>query len=329
MNWTVFRIACRIVCRGALVVALAIFNATASAQSFPIRPVRIVVPFPAGGSVDFVARVVAHKLTEALGQNVLVENRSGGNAIIGSQFVAQAPADGYTLLVNASLFLYTPHLTKSPYDPLTDFTPIAMLARGGLIMSVSPHLGVNNVREFAAYARANPGKVNFAIGSVGSAGHLAQELFRNLAKVTWTTVPYKGSAPAYTDLMAGNVQAFTDPAAGSMPHAKAGKIHGIAVTSARRMKAMPDLPTLAEQGYPGFEFYSWWGLWGPPKMPRELVTRLNEAVNKVTREADVINRFDVQGVEVLQWPIEQFAKFQVDDSALALKIIRESNIKAD
>ena len=311
------------------IVFIAFAASGAVAQSYPARPVRIVVPFPPGASVDFVARVVAQKLTDAWGQTVLVENRAGGNSSIGSQFVSQQAPDGYTMLVNASIFIYSPHLAKAPYDPLVDFTPIALIARGGLIMSVAPSLPINNIREFVAYAKANPGKINFGVGSIGSAGHLAQELFRTQAGITWTTVPYKGSAPAYTDLMGGNLSAFTDPAAGSMPHARAGKIRGIAVTSAQRMKSMPDLPTLAEQGYPGFEFYSWWGLYGPPGMPRELTARINDAVNKATRERDVIERFDVQAVEPIQWAPEQFAKFQADDSALARKIIRDSNIKPE
>lgn len=312
-----------------LATALALASAGAAAQSFPAKPVRIVVPFPPGASVDFVARVVGQKLTDAWGQAVVVENRAGGNSSIGSQFVSQSPADGYTLLVNASIFIYSPHLSKTPYDPLVDFTPVALIARGGLIMSVSPRLPINNIADFVAYGKANPGKINFGVGSVGSAGHLAQELFRTRAGLTWTTVPYKGSAPAYTDLMGGNLDALTDPAAGSLPHAKAGKIRGIAVTSAQRMRSVPDLPTLAEQGYPGFEFYSWWGLYGPPGMPRDVVARINEAVNKATRERDVIERFDVQAIEPIQWTPEQFAKFQSDDSALARKIIRDSNIKAE
>lgn len=315
--------------RALVIGALVIASGVATAQTYPVRPVRIVVPFPPGGSVDFVARVVAQKLTDAFGQTVLVENRAGANSAIGSQFVSQAAPDGYTLLVNASIFIYSPHLSKTPYDPLVDFTPIALIARGGLIMSVAPNLPVKDVKDFVAYAKANPDKINFAVGSVGSAGHLAQELFRTQAGIKWTTVPYKGSAPAYTDLMAGNVQAFTDPAAGSMPHARAGKIRGIAVTSAQRMRSMPDLPTLAEQGYPGFEFYSWWGLYGPPNLPRELATRINEAVNKVTVDRDVVERFAVQAVDTIQWTPEQFTKFQNDDSVLAKKIIRDSNIKID
>ena len=315
--------------RAGLVLTISAFACAASAQSFPARPVRIVVPFPPGGSVDFVARVVAKKLTDAWGQTVLVENRPGGNSSIGSQFVSRSAPDGHTLLVNASIFIYSPHLSKAPYDPLVDFTPIALIARGGLIMSVAPNLPVKDIKDFIAYARENPEKINFAVGSIGSAGHLAQELLRTQAGVTWTTVPYKGSAPAYTDLMGGNVQAFTDPAAGSMPHAKAGKIRGIAVTSTQRMKSMPDLPTVAEQGYPGFQFYSWWGLYGPPNMPRELAARINDAVNRVTQGRDVIELLDAQAVEPIQWTPEQFAKFQNEDSALARQIIRNSNIKVD
>jgi tripartite-type tricarboxylate transporter receptor subunit TctC len=310
-------------------LAMLVSSAFASAQTYPTRPVRIVVPFPPGGAVDFVARVVAQKLTESFGQTVLVENRAGANSAIGSQFVSQSAPDGHTLLVNASIFIYSPLLAKAPYDPLVDFTPIALVARGALVMSVANDLPVKDVNSLAAYAKANPGKINFAVGSIGSAGHLAQELYRTRAGGTWTTIPYRGAAPAYADLMAGNVQAFTDPAAASIPHAKAGKIRAIAVTSSQRMKSLPDLPTLAEQGFPGFEFYSWWGLYGPPNMPRELTTRINEAVNKVTRERDVIERFEVQAVETVQWSAEQFAKFQADDSALARKIIRDSNIKPE
>jgi tripartite-type tricarboxylate transporter receptor subunit TctC len=301
----------------------------AHAQPYPSKPVRIIVPFAAGGPVDTVARTLAQKLTEELGQNFLVDNRAGGNAVIGSQAVQTSPPDGYTLLVNASIFLITPHLTKTPYNPLTDFSAIALIARGGLMMSVAPNVPVQNVRELIAYVRANPGKVNFAIGSLGSAGHLAQELFKRQAGIQFVTVPYRGSAPAYADLMAGHIQGFTDPAAGSMPQARAGKIRALAITSANRLRAMPELPTLAEQGFPGFEFYSWWGVWGPPAMPADLVARLNAAVNKVTQLPDMLERFAAQGVEPQQMSPAQFAKFQTDDSALSARIIRDSAIKLE
>ncbi|HQY07316.1 MAG: tripartite tricarboxylate transporter substrate binding protein [Burkholderiales bacterium] len=310
---------------------LALTTLGAAAQAWPSKPVKFIIPFPPGGTLDTVGRLLAQKLQEQLGQTFIVENRAGGNGMIGSDAVAKAPADGYTLLFNASTFTTTPMTVKSaPYDVLRDFAPVAMVAKAPLAVSVNNNLPVNDIKGLMAYARANPGKLNFAIGSTGSAGNLATELLKRASGsggIDLTIVPYKGTAPAFQDLVGGQIEGFIDPLLGAMNFHKAGKVKIIAVTSKSRVVTLPDVPTVGET-VPGYEFYSWYGVWGPAKLPAEVVTRLNGEVNKALA-GDMRERLLSQGLLVGGGSVEDFVKFQRDDMARSQKIITDGNIRAE
>jgi tripartite-type tricarboxylate transporter receptor subunit TctC len=313
----------------ALGVALVLAVGAPARAQYPAKPVRIIVPFPPGGPVDGVARQIAHRLSENLGQNFLVENRAGANSAIGSEAVARSAPDGYTLLINASIFAINPHLVKVPYDIHKDFTPIALLAKGPLVVTVTPGLEAKDVKALIANAKANPGKLAFAIGSNGSAGHLSTELFKRQAGLDLLIVPYKGSTPAYADLMSGQIQGFIEPVLGALPLIKSGRIRALAVTSAKPLSALPGVRTVAESGLPGFEFYVWYGLWGPAGLPKDILDKLNAEVNKVLASPAMRERFESQGFETQTGTREAFAKFVRDDSARSANIIKEVGIKAE
>ena len=300
----------------------------APAQNYPTRIVRIVVPFPAGGPVDTFARQLAQKLTEALGQQFLVENRAGGNTIIGTDSVAKAAPDGHTLLVTASSFITTPMLNKAPYDAMKDFSHIAFLARAPLVVVVYPQLPVSNVRELVEYGRKNPDKMTFGIGSVGAPAHLAQEVFMRKAGMPMIMVPYKGTTPIFQDLIGGQIAGTFEPVLGAMPYIQSGRVKSLAVTSLKRIAALPNVPTVDESGTPGFEAYTWYGMWGPAGMPAEVVKKLNDETNKALRASDLRDRLEKIGFEIEPGTPERFIKFLQDDAAQAAAIIREANIKA-
>jgi tripartite-type tricarboxylate transporter receptor subunit TctC len=309
---------------------LVVFSVPGFAQSplYPAKPVKVVLPFPPGGPTDVVGRLLAQKLAEQAGQNFLIENRAGGNATIGSNEVAKSAADGYTLLFNASIFSITPFLSKSvPYDVQKDFTPIALVAKGPLAVSVSSSLGFNNLKNLVEYAKGNPGKLAFAIGSVGSAGHLGTELLKRVAGIDILIVPYKGSTPAYQDLLGGQIQGFLDPVLGAQPHWKGGKLKVLAVTSLKRLPSAQDTPAAAET-LPGYEFYTWYGLWGPASLPRDITVRLNAEVNKALG-SDLREKLLAQGYELAPGSPEDFAKFQREDMARSGRIIAEAGIRAE
>jgi tripartite-type tricarboxylate transporter receptor subunit TctC len=299
----------------------------AAQQPYPDKPLRIIVPFPPGGSVDALARHIAQRLTVSLGQNVVVENKAGGNSVIGSDHVAKRPGDGYTLLLNAGNLVINQHLLKTPYDLEKDFTPIALLAKGALIVCLTPGLPPKTFADLVAYAKSNPGKLNFAIGSVGSGGHIATELLKGRTGMELFVLPYKGSQPAYVDLMSGEIQGFVEPALGAMPHVKSGRIRAVAVTSANRLASLPDVPTVAESGVPGFEFYAWYGLWAPGDTPPAVVTRLNAEVNRILAEDELKTRLAEQGFDTQQSSAAEFARFVRDDYQSVGKIIADAGIK--
>ena len=318
--------ACARVCAASALLLALVPPASAA---WPERPIRLVLPFPAGGPTDTLGRQLAQQLQTVLGQSVVVDNRAGANSVIGSDIVAKSPADGYTLLFNASLFASNPYLMKLPYDIHRDFTPIALVAKAPLLIAINRDLPVRDVRELIAYARSNPGKLNFGIGSNGSAGHLAQESLRSSAGVDIVMVPYKGSSPAYVDLIGGRLQVFTDPVLGALPQVQGGTIRALAVTSSKRLSVLPNVPTVAESGVPGFEFHSWYGLWGPPHLPRPVVERLNAEVTRWIASPEVRAQFEKLGYETQAGTPEEFARFVRDDSTRAAKIIRDGGIKAE
>jgi len=312
-----------------IVTASVLMIAPFASAAYPDKPVRLVIPFPPGGPTDTLGRQLAQALSLSLGQSVVVENKAGGNSAIGSDAVAKAAADGYTLLFNASLFATNPHLVKLPYDIHKDFTPVALVAKAPLLIAVNNDLPAKTVGELIAYAKANPGKLNFGIGSNGSAGHLAQELLRSNSGVDIQMIPYKGSTPAYADLIGGRIQGFTDPVLGAIGQVQGGKVRALAVTSSKRLSALPSVPTVAESGMPGFEYHSWYGLWGPSNLPADVVQKLNADVNRWLALPDVKAQFEKLGYETQPGAPAEFAAFVRDNSARDAKIIKDAGIKAE
>jgi len=308
-------------------LALAAFGAC-YAQNYPSRPVRVVIPFPPGGTLDTLGRTLAQKLSDQMGQPFVVENKPGGNGTIGADAVAKAPADGYTLLFNASTFTTAPMTMKQvPYSVVKDFAPVALVAKAPLSVAINKNLPITDVKSLITYAKANPGKMTFAVGSIGSAGHLSTELLKKTGGIDYTVVPYKGTAPAFQDLIGGQIDGFIDPILGSLQYHKNGMLRVIAVTSAARTPNLPDVPTVSET-IPGYEFYSWYGLWAPAKLPADIKTRLNDEVNKAL-SPDVREKFTQQGLLINGGSVEDFVKFQTNDISRAQKIITEGNIRVE
>jgi tripartite-type tricarboxylate transporter receptor subunit TctC len=247
----------------------ATFMATGAvhAQAYPSRPIRMIIPFPPGGTLDTVARLLAQKLSEQMGQQVVADNRAGGNGLIGADVVRNSAPDGYTLLFTASTFTISPMtMANPPFDVVKDFAPVALVAKAPLAVAIGNQVPAKDIKGLIAYAKANPGKMTFAVGSIGSAGHLSTELIKKAGGIDYLIVPYKGTAPAYQDLVGGRIDGFVDPILGSQAYAKSGMLKVLAVTSKARVPSMPEVPTVGET-IPGYEFYSWYGVWGPAKLP--------------------------------------------------------------
>ena len=318
----------RVFLKACLAAGLAAAAFGAVAQSYPSRPVKVIIPFPPGGTLDAVGRQLAQKLGEQMGQPFVVENRAGGNGTIGAAVVAQAPADGYTLLFNASTFTTAPMTMKSvPYGVVKDFTPISLVAKAPLSVAINKNLPVTDVKSLIAYAKANPGKMTFAVGSIGSAGHLSTELLKRAGNIEYTVVPYKGTAPAFQDLIGVQIDGFIDPILGSLQYHKSGMLRVVAITGDKRAASLPDVPTVAET-IPGFEFYSWYGLWAPARLPADITHRLNAETSKALA-GDMKEKLIQQGLVLTPGTPEDFAKFQNADMARSQKIITDGNIRLE
>jgi tripartite-type tricarboxylate transporter receptor subunit TctC len=316
----------------ALAIALVVpFAAAATAQDYPSRTVTVVVPFPAGGSVDGVARILTQKLNETMGQHFIVENRAGGaSGIVGANAVAKAAPDGYTLLVSASVHVINPLLYKSvPYDVVRDFTPVTLLAEGPLIVSTTPSVPANNLKDFFALVRKDPQKYTFGATTIGSAGHLAIELLKRDAGLDTLVITYKGTAPALTDVMSGQIQLLADPMLSSLPLAQSGKIKALGLTSLKRAAAAPEIPTVEESGVKGFAFVSWYGFWGPKNLPADLSNTLQAHITKVLALPDVKQRLNALGFEPIGSDGEEFATYIREEMAKYEKIINDAKIKVE
>jgi len=297
-------------------------------SNYPEKPVKVIIPFPPGGTLDKIGRMLALKVGEQLGQNFVVENRPGGNGIIGADAVAKSNPDGYTLLFNASTFVTAPMTMKSvPYKVQTDFTPIGLVASAPLSIAISNKLGVSDVKGWVAAAKANPGKMNFAVGSIGSAGHLCTVKLEQATGTQIAIVPYKGTGPAMTDLVGGQIEGFIDPVLGSVQFHKNGQLKVVGVTSAKRLPNLPDVATVSET-IPDFQCASWYGLWGPAKLPVDMVQKLNVAVNKAL-SGEMRDRLIADGIVPAGGSVAEFAKFQADDMAISGKIIADKKIAVD
>jgi tripartite-type tricarboxylate transporter receptor subunit TctC len=317
-------------------LALAFFTAVvaspgAIAQTYPTKPVKLVVPFPPGGSLDTTGRLLAQKLTEAWGQPVVVENKPGAGGNIGADLVAKSPPDGYTILMGAlSTHAVNPSLyAKMPYDAAKDFAPITLIAITPNVLVVNAASPVNNVREFIAYAKANPGKLSFGSGSSGSAGHLAGELFKVETGTDAVHIPFKGGAPATQALLAGDTQFMFDNLANAMAQVKAGKLKALAVTTAKRSPLVPDLPTMAEAGLPGFDISTWYGLFAPAGTPPAIVARWNADVTRILNSPDVRARLVADGAEPAPNTPEQFAQMIASELTKYARIVKISGAKVD
>jgi tripartite-type tricarboxylate transporter receptor subunit TctC len=299
-----------------------------SASNYPDKPVKVIIPFPPGGTLDKIGRMLALKVGEQLGQNFVVENRPGGNGIIGADVVAKSNPDGYTLLFNASTFVTAPMTMKSvPYKVQTDFTPIGLVASAPLSIAISNKLGVTDIKGLAAAAKANPGKFNFAVGSIGSAGHLCTVKLEQATGSQIAIVPYKGTGPAMTDLVGGQIEGFIDPVLGSVQFHRNGQLKVVGVTSAKRLPNLPDVATVSET-ISDFQCASWYGLWGPAKLPADMVQKLNAAVNKAL-SGEMRDRLIADGIVPAGGSAADFAKFQADDIATSGKIIADKKIAVE
>ena len=302
-----------------------------AAESYPSKPVRVVIGFPPGGFVDFTARVVSQPLSGALGQQFVVENRGGAGGIVGTEVVARAAPDGYTLTVgsagthgvNQSLY------PKLPYNVLRDFQPIARLADAPSILAVHPSLPVKNVKELVALARAKPGHLNYASAGSGTSTHLAAVLFEHLGKVKLVHVPFKGGGPAMVALLAGEVPITFGTAASVSPQTKSGKLRGLGVTSGQRSAVLPELPTIAESGIPGYEMLNWLGLFAPAGTPRPIVDRLAAESLRIVREPAIVQRFHAQGAEPSPLGTEEFAAFVKAEIAKWAKVVAATGMTAE
>ncbi len=309
---------------------LALAFAGAVPAQYPAKPVRIVVPYPPGGTVDVAARTLAQQLTVQTGQQFIVDNRAGANGTIGSDFVSKAAPDGYTLLVQASIFVINPLFLKNvPYDVQRDFTPVANIGSVPLLVTAHPSVPAANLREFVALVRANPDKYTFATTGLGSAGHLTEEVIRRDAGLQILIVPYKGAGPALTDIVGGQVSALADPLPSSFPHVKGGRLKALAVTSRARIAFMPDVPTMAESGFPGFEMLSWYGLWGPPGLPKDVLDRLAAETAKAAKSPEMQEKLAAQGFIADGSGPAVFAAYVKDEIAKYARIVKDANIKVE
>jgi tripartite-type tricarboxylate transporter receptor subunit TctC len=316
----------------ALCIAVMCFQGVAWSQAgYPNRPVKVIVAFPPGQATDQAARAIAQKLSENLGQQFFVENRPGAASIIGAEAAAKSPNDGYTLFMGSSgsLAVNPGMYPKLPYDPIKDFTPISLGLKVPFFLVVHPSIPGATVKELVAYLKANPGKINFGSAGNGASNHLSAELFKSVTGVTMVHVPYKGSPPAVTDLLAGQIGLMFETGPLIMPHVKSGRLKVIAVGSAQRSLAAPDLVTIAESGYPGFETVGWAGLMAPAGTPKEIVTKLNAEVVRILSQPEVTGRFVTLGAELVSSSPEEFGEYIKSETAKWGKVIRDSGAKAE
>lgn len=325
MNKT-FSVCCAI----AASAALASGSGDAFAQGYPSQPIRLIVPYAPGGGVDIVARAIAPKLWERLGQPIVIDNRGGAGGNIGTELAAKTEPNGYTLVMGAAAFAINASLyRKLPFDPLKDFVPISLIAATPNILAVHPAVPAKSVRELIRLAKAKPGSLNYASAGNGTTSHLAAELFKTMAGVNIVHIPYKGTSPAVVALLSGEVAIMLAPALTLLTHIKANKVRGLAVTGAKRSPAIPELPTVAESGLPGFEARQWYGVLAPAGTPKEIVTRLNSEIVTIVRSPEVTKRFLSEGSEPIGSTPEEFARYIKAEIAKWAKAVEASGARVD
>ena len=317
-----------------LTAALAPIFATAfatAADNFPTKPMRLIAPYPPGGTSDIIARLVGQKLTDVWGQQMVVDNRAGANGGIGCEVAAKSPADGYTLLIgNMTPIAANPSLYKKlGYDSLRDFHGVSLVAAGPNVLVVNPNVPVKSVQDIIALAKAKPSSLNFGSGGAGSPAHLAGELFKTLTGVSMTHVPYKGTVLSVNDLIAGQVQLVFSDAPPAIPHVKSGRLRAIAVTGAKRTPLMPEYPTVAESGVPGFALDNWWGILVPTGTAKDRIARINTELVKIMQSADAKTRFANLGVEAIHSTPAEFDAYIRSEYTKLAKVIKDAGAKAD
>jgi len=315
---------------GLLVGALA-WLPNAGAQEYPTKPIRLVITYPPGGNTDLVGRALALKLGEFMGQQVVVDNRGGAGGVLGSMITAQSAPDGYTIMLGTSAgMVINPLLSrKLTYDPVKDFAPVSMVVIVPQLLVINPQLPVKNVRELIAFAKAKPGYLNAGSSGVGTPNHFGTELLKWLAGVDIVHVPYKGGAPALTDLLGGQIQMAFSSVPAVLPHIKAGRLVALGVGSAKRSPALPNIPTIAEAGVPGYEYTTWYGVFAPAKTPRTLIARLNAEIVKAMETPDIKDRFTALGGDPDPGTPEELRAYMANESAKWAKIIKAANIRVE
>ena len=315
--------------RTVLAFILLCMSLGANAQAWPSKPLRYIVPFPPGAFNDTLARIMSSELPKVLGQPVLVENRPGGNTIIGTEAAAKSAPDGYTLFGAALPFAVIQSLYKTPFDVTKDFVPITLAGTTPNLLVANPGVPVNSVKELIAAAKAKPGSLNYASTGNGTSNHLSFELFKSMTGTSITHVPYKGSAPAVTDLIAGQVQVMFDNTPNVLPQVKAGKLKALAVSSKKRSSMAPEVPTVDESGVPGYDVTVWFGILAPAGVPKDIVQRLNAEMVKIIRSPEIAERFARAGVDPVASSPEEFSAFLKSEVARWAKVVQDANIKAD
>lgn len=316
--------------RAGFVCSLLALPTAAAAQTYPAKPIRLIVPFPAGGPADTVSRIIGPRLADSLGQQVVIDNRVGGNGNTGAEITARTAPDGYTLMMVVSSFVTNPALYPNlSFDPLRDFTPVSLLTSAPLVLVVHPSLPVKSVRELIVLAKARPGELNYAAAGNGAGGHLAMELFKSMAGINMTTIVYKGGAQAVTDVIGGQVQLTVNNPLVVLPHVKSGRLRALAVTSAQRLAAAPELATIAEAGVPGFEASLWYGIVTPAGLPAPLTGRLHGEFLKALQHPETRERLVLDGVRIIGSTPEEFAGHLRQESVKWTRVVRDARIKLE
>ena len=310
-------------------VSLALLSALAGAQPYPSKPVRLIIPFPPGASNDIVGRMIATQLSEKLGKPVVVDNRGGAGGLIGTEAAANSPPDGYTLLLISLGYAFNASLYKLPYDPATAFAPVALLGAGPVVLVVNSKLPVNSVKELLALAKEKPGQLHYVSGGIGSFQHLTGALFKLQSGADIVHVPFKGAAPAMMDVVAGNTEIAIGTIILMLPQIKAGRLKALGVGSTKRLAFLPDVPTIAEAGVPGYEANNWWGIIVPAGTPAAIIERLHKELTVVLASAETKKRFESEGSEAGKMAPEEFGRFITAETAKWAKVVKEAGIKAE
>src|SRR6266567_666327 len=312
-----------------LALLLALFTAVAAAQSYPTKPVRLIIPFPPGGSNDVVGRMIAFQLAERLGRQVVADNQGGAGGIIGTDVAAKAAPDGHTLLLISVAYAFGASMYKLPYDPATAFAPVALLGTGPVVLAVTAKLPVNSLKELIALAREKPGELNYASAGVGSFQHLASSLFKLQSGLDIVHIPFKGGGPAMMDVIAGNTQIAIGSLIQTLPHIRSGRLKPLGVGSAARVPALPDVPTISEAGVPGYEATNWWGIVAPAGTPRPVIERLHKELSVILASAETKKRFESEGGEAAQMTPEEFGRFIAAERMKWARVVKEAGIRAE